>query len=368
VTFVLPSYGDGALSDLLPSALSALSGEANVLSLPIARRYVVLLIDGLGWNLLLSHASDAPYLHSLALRSRSVTCGVPSTTATSLVSLGTGLVPGAHGVVGYTSLIPGTQRLLNALHWDGVAPVSWQPHPTLFEGAASSGVAVTSVGRKSFSGSGLTIAGLRGGAYLAADSFGQRLAGAADASSRATPSLVYVYDGDLDWTGHRDGCRSEAWRHQLAVVDAFASRLRAALPSDAVLVVTGDHGMVDVPPSSRVDVDAVPSLRAGVALVGGDPRLRYLYTLPGAASDVLARWRSELGSQVVALSRAEAVAAGWFGPVEPRVLPRLGDVIVAAADDFAIQCLSAFPMEDQLVGWHGSLTADEMLVPLLIDA
>jgi hypothetical protein len=126
--------------------------------------------------------------------------------------------------------------------------------------------------------------------------------------------------------------------------------------------------MVDVPSSSRVDVDSVPSLRAGVVLVGGDPRLRYLYTLPGAESDVIARWRAELGSRVVALSRAEAVAAGWFGAVEPRVLPRLGDVIVAAVDDFAVQSLSSFPMEDQLIGWHGSLTADEMLVPLLVDA
>ncbi|MBM7787667.1 alkaline phosphatase family protein [Tenggerimyces flavus] len=367
--FVLPRYGDGALSDLLPSALTALSGSPNVLGLPFARRYVVMLIDGLGWNLLLEHPSDAPYLHSLALRSGSMTAGVPSTTATSLVSLGTGLAPGTHGVVGYTSLVPGEQRLLNALHWDGtVAPLEWQPHPTLFEQAVSSGVTVTSVGRKAFRGSGLTIAGLRGGAYVSADSFGQRLAAAADAASRSTPALVYVYDGDLDWTGHRDGCRSEAWRHQLAVVDALASRLRATLPSDAVLVVTGDHGMVDVPAASRVDVDAVPSLRSGVVLVGGDPRLRYLYTLPDAAPDVAARWRAELGSRAEVLLRDEAVAAGWFGAVEPRVLPRLGDVIVATTGEFAIQVLSAFPMEEQLIGWHGSLTPDEMLIPLLIDA
>lgn len=369
---VTPRYGEGALSDLVPSVLAGLGvpGETDRLGLPPARRYVVLLIDALGWELLRRHAEDAPYMSSLLSEGRVLTSGVPSTTATSLACVGTGLAPGQHGVVGYTMAVPGTDQLLNTLRWDTtVEPRRWQPYPTAFERAADHGVAMTSVAKKAFRGSGITVAGLRGGAYLEADSVGQRTVRVTEASERAARSLVYVYEGDLDWTGHREGCDSAALRHQLAVIDAAVARTRQALPADAVLLVTGDHGMVDIPFSARLDVESEPALFAGVRLVGGDPRLRYLYTENGAAEDVAGVWRQRLtdyGADAVVLTRAEAVDRGWFGPVEERVRDRLGDVIIASLGRTAVECQRYFPNETKLLGWHGSLTADEMLVPLLI--
>jgi hypothetical protein len=370
---VPPRYADAALSDLVPSTLAGMGlegGPGNVVGLPPARRYVVLLVDGLGYNLLQTYAEHAPYLASLqGAGGRVLTSAVPSTTSTSLVSLGTGLVPGIHGVVGYTMAVPGTDQLLNTLRWNtSVEPLVWQPYPTVFERAEQAGVAVTTVSRKAFRGSGVTVAGLRGGEYEAADSAGQRIARAVEASARAPRSLVYLYEGDLDWTGHRDGCHSASWRHQLAVIDAWVARLRQALPADAVLLVTGDHGMLDVPFDSRVDVDSDPALRAGVVLVGGDPRLRYLYTEHGADEDVAACWRERLGPDALVLLREEAIGRGWFGPVEDRVRPRLGDVVIAALGSVAVECNAVFPNEATLLGWHGSLTADEMLVPLLVAA
>jgi Type I phosphodiesterase / nucleotide pyrophosphatase len=370
---VSPRYADAALSDLVPSVLVGMGMDGstdNLLGLPPARRYVVLLVDGLGWNLLRTYADNAPFLASLQeAGGRALTSAVPSTTSTSLVSLGTGLVPGIHGVVGYTMAVPGTDLLLNTLRWNTtVEPLVWQPYPTVFEQAERAGVAVTTVSRKAFRGSGVTVAGLRGGAYEAADSAGQRIARAVEASARGGRSLVYVYEGDLDWTGHRDGCHSAAWRHQLAVIDAWVARLRQALPADTVLLVTGDHGMIDVPFDNRVDVDSDPALRAGVVLVGGDPRLRYLYTETGAADDVAACWRTRLGPDALVLLRDEAIARGWFGTVEDRVRPRLGDVVIAALGPVAVECNAVFPTEATLLGWHGSLTADEMLVPLLVAA
>ncbi|MGH3446566.1 MAG: alkaline phosphatase family protein, partial [Nocardioidaceae bacterium] len=109
----LPSYGRSSLAEVVPSAVAALgvAGWANSLALPPADSTVVLLVDGLGWELLRAHADDAPYLSSLAADGAPITCGVPSTTVTSLTSLGTGLPPGSHGVVGFTSRVPGTNRL-----------------------------------------------------------------------------------------------------------------------------------------------------------------------------------------------------------------------------------------------------------------
>lgn len=363
---VLPRYGEASLTDLLPSVLGALAitGEHDLLGLPPARRYCVLLIDGLGWNLLRAHPAQAPFLASLP--GRAITVGSPTTTATSLTSFGTGLPPGRHGVLGYTTRLPGTTALLNALKWSpSVDPVVYQPHPTAFERAGRAGVAVTLVGQRRFRASGLTMAGLRGPGFRGADSLGERIAAAAVGAGE-DPALVYVYDGDLDFTGHKAGCGSAAWRHQLAMLDRFAEELNQALPPGTVLLVTADHGMVDVGSDSRVDVDHQPALREGVVLVGGEARFRHVYAETGAANDVLASWRSTLGDRAHVLLREEAVAAGWFGAVEARVLDRIGDVVASVGGDCAVEMRSVFPVEATLVGLHGALTADEMLVPLLV--
>lgn len=369
----LPRYGDGALSDLLPSALGALGvpGEEDPLGLCArsagADRLCVLLVDGLGWELLLRHPAQAPFLSSLTRDGRSLTSSLPSTTATSLTSLGTGLPPGRHGVVGYTSRVPATGALLNALRWDQpVDPAQWQPYPTVIERAARAGIAVTVVSKRMFRGSGLTGVALRGPGFRPADTLGERVAAVENALQAGPPALVYVYEGDLDYTGHWQGCESAAWRYHLAMVDRLAELLHEALPAGAALVVTADHGMVDVPHAARVDVDAVPAMRDGVELVGGEARFRHVYARRGAAADVAAAWRAVLGERAIVLSRAAAIAQGWFGPVDERVVERIGDVVVAVTGDCAVEVTSVFPVEARLLGLHGAPTAAEVLVPYLV--
>lgn len=366
--FVPPAYDGRSLSGVLPAVAAALGAgdgfEPTTLRLPEARAYVVLLIDGLGYELLAEHPDEAPFLHSHL--GAPATVGVPSTTATSLTSLGTGLPPGAHGVVGFTSRVPGTGRLLNALAWDrSVDAEQWQPHATAYERLAHAGLSPTVVSRRAFAGTGLTVAGQRGASYVAADHEGEQLV-AVVAAAREPRSVTYTYDPDLDWTGHRYGVGSPQWRVQLGVADAAAERLHDALPSGTALVVVADHGMVDCPLESRVDVDAVPALRSGVALLGGEARFRHVYCSSGAVADVAATWREVLGPRAEVLTRQEAVDAGWFGQVTPAVRPRLGDVVVAARGDHAVVSTADFPYEQQLLGLHGSLTAREMLIPLLV--
>ncbi len=368
--FVPPAYHDRSLGDVLPSVAKALGVEAGLgatsLVLPEAQRYVVFLVDGLGYELLCEHPDEAPFLHSLLGRQAPATVGVPSTTATSLTSLGTALTPGMHGIVGYTSRIPGSDRLLNALLWDAdVEPREWQPHTTAFARLAASGVHTTVVNKRDFAGSGLTVAGTRGAEFVGADKVGERLAAVVEASS-GSPSLTYMYDGDLDWTGHAYGVRSLQWKQELAMIDAAAEQLRESLPSDVRIVVVADHGMVDSPPESRIDVDDHPELREGVALFGGEARFRQLYCRGGAVDDVVATWREVLGERAEVLTRDEALRLGWFGELSSDVRPRIGDVLVACRDDYAVLSRSAFPIETKLVGLHGSLTSAEMLIPILV--
>jgi hypothetical protein len=367
--FVTPAYHDRSLTDVLPAVAAAMGVDAGFektsLELPEAQRYVVFLVDGLGHELLRDHPDDAPFLHSL-LGQQPVTAGVPSTTATSLTSLGTALPPGIHGVVGYTSRIPGSDRLLNALQWDqDVDPRAWQPHPTAFARLAAAGVETTVVNRRDFATSGLSVAGSRGAEFVGADKVGERLAAVVQASS-PSPSLTYMYDPDLDWTGHGYGVASMQWRLALSMIDAAAEHLRESLPSDVRIVVVADHGMVDSPADRRIDVDEHVELRDGVALLGGEARFRHLYCRGGAVDDVAAAWREVLGERAEVLTRDEALGAGWFGRLESDVRPRIGDVLVACRGDHAVLSRSAFPVEAKLVGMHGSLTPAEMLIPLLV--
>jgi hypothetical protein len=212
---------------------------------------------------------------------------------------------------------------------------------------------------------GLSVAVMRGTVYRPADSMGALVAQAAEALRDSDRALVTVYHGQLDGTGHTFGASSDAWRYHLGHVDKLAEQLAAALPGETPLYVTADHGMVDVGPDDRIDVDLLPALREGVALLGGEPRARHVYATPGAAEDVAAAWAEVLGDRAWVLPRDEAIAAGWFGPVPGALAPRIGDVVAAPVGPFAIIATRAEPLESSLIGMHGSLTSADQLVPLL---
>jgi len=365
---LLPGYGQTSLADLGDSLLASLGVPAarNPLGLAPVPRVCLLVVDGLGWDLLRGHRSAAPFLWGLTETGCWLTAGFPATTVTSLGSLGTARPPGQHGLLGYQVRVPDTGRLLNALRWDdAVDPVDWQPGLTIFERAAGAGVAAIRVAAGAFRQSGLSIAAMRGADYHAANTPGALVASAGAALAAERRALVMVYAGDLDATGHAWGCSSAAWRFQLGHVDRLAEQLAGALPAGTVLYVTADHGMVDVPPELRADADVVPELRDGVALLGGEARARHIYVQPGATDDVAAAWRSVLGDRAWIASRAEAIEAGWFGPVDNRCAARIGDVIAAARGRSAVVATIAEPRESALVGMHGSLTPAEQRVPLL---
>lgn len=361
----------GGLADVLPAAAVALGvpgGRAPDLELPPARRVVVLLVDGMGERLLAERGGHAPYLRSLAEHGHVLECGYPSTTATSMGTFGTGLMPGTHGMVGYQVLDPDTDALINELSWEPhTDPHRWQPEQTVFQRAVADGVDVVQIGPGFFSGSGLTEAALRGARFVAAQHLDRRVDEAVTAVRSSKRSLVYLYWGDLDKVGHVRGCGSWEWGEELSRVDLAVRTLAARLPDDVLLLVTADHGMVDVPVEARLDIAGDAELVAGVRLTGGEPRAPMLYCEPGATPDVLACWRERFPGLMDVLSGDEAVAAGWFGPVAPRVRPRIGDVVAAATGTLSVHdSRHQRPELLTLVGMHGARTAQETRVPLLV--
>lgn len=371
-TPLVPDYGRSTLSDVFGALATSLGvpGWPDALGLPPSHRWVILLVDGLGDANLAAAADAAPYLASLREgQGRTITSAAPSTTATSITSLGTGLTPGEHGIVGYSFRNPVSGGLLNALTWErGLSALDVQPRLTGFERLARSGIDLTNVGLARFAGTGLTECALRGARFHPVPDEGDhasRIGWVADAATSGDAALVYFYERELDHTGHSEGWQTSAWRHALRRVDTLARRLREELPDDVSLLITGDHGMVDSPREGWVIAEDVPGLLDDVTLLAGEGRFRQLYVEPGRVGEVAARWASHLGERAWVVTRDDAVAAGWFGPTNDRIADRIGDVLVLLRDDGAVMTRSQ-PHEFGLVGMHGSLTDTEMRVPLLV--
>ncbi|CDP82106.1 MULTISPECIES: alkaline phosphatase family protein [Mycolicibacterium] len=370
------------LADVVPSVLAAMGAPGFDSRIPLPgpiRGACVLLIDGLGAELLAAHASSAPVLAELAQRSlsRTLHVGYPSTTAAGLAAIGTGCRSGEHGFVGYSFRVPEAAPdfdVMNALRWrphpwgpdlrDRLVPEQVQPCPTTFERASAAGFDVSVVSGAEHAGSGLTRALLRGARYVGAHALGDLAAGVVAAV--AGRGFCYGYHADLDLVGHLHGPGSPAWRMQLRQVDRLVESVLEALPAECLLAVVADHGMVTVDQAAVTDIDACEPLHDGVVAVGGEARARHIYTAAGAADDVLATWRSTLAGSAWVMSREEAVAAGWFGHrVRDDVRVRIGDVVAAARGSAALLRRTAEPMESALIGQHGSLTSAEQYVPLL---
>lgn len=383
---VLPAYGTRSLAEVTPSLIAALRGEANPLAIEPAGRICLLLVDGLGSELLAAHSADAPFLASLP-GVGALTAGFPSSTPVSLASLGTGAPPGAHGILGVSFAVDGSASdsstdaghggLLDSLKWtaevDGkpvdqrksLPPEEIQPVETALGRARDQGVDVRVASAAMFAGSGLTRATLRGADYRGVYALGDLAAELITALAAPPPVFCYGYHANLDALGHLHGPGTLPWRLELRIIDRVAALVAEALPPDGLLVITADHGMVHVPPADKIDADTTPELQQGVRLLGGDPRSRHVYARPGAAGDVLATWTGLLGERAWVRTREQAIADGWFGQVTDAMRGRIGDVVVAMRGSTAVTRSKGEPLISALTGQHGSLTAAEQHIPLL---
>ena len=358
--------GSPRIHDLIGSIAGAMGvrGFENTMALPTSRRYVVLLVDGMGLQLVQNHRERAPFLSKLT-SVPGVQSVVPSTTSVNLTSLGTGLLPGSHGMPGYTCRIPGTTRFLNTLRWDdSINPLEWQPHPTLFERIAQEHVAVTVINKDEFEFSGLTRCSQRGVPFVGVEHAWERLVAVCNASEMGESSLVFAYESALDFAGHAFGVDSDEWRSALETIDRDIAEIRASLPADTTLIVTADHGMIDIELDGRFDVVEHPELLDDVVVFAGEARFRHIHTEAGAEQRVADRWRRKLCERADVRLRDETL--DWFGPLDPRVSQRFGDVVVASRGNFGVFHSQLHSVEMFMSGFHGSITDVERSIPVFV--
>ncbi len=364
--------GEPSLKDVLPSCLAAVQGEKNRLGLPAVSKTVVILVDGLGASALRQRTGHARFLASRFSKKATLVSGFPTTTATALASLTTGASPGEHGLVGYSALVPASNRVANQLTgWaSDMQPAVWQRRSTMFERAGEFGIHAAVIGPRRYESSGFTEAVLRGARYVPADSIAERFDAARSVLDAHARSLSYVYVPELDMTAHAEGWQSDRWTHLLEELDSAVQSFVRTVRTDEGVLLTADHGVLDVPQTSQVLFGDDPSQMAGVTHVAGEPRCVQLHLDAGLTDDarraVLDAWRRTEGDRAWVLTRDEAIDAGWFGLVDDDVRPRIGDIIVAAAKN--IVYYDARKINDparRMVGQHGSWSSDELVVPLL---
>jgi predicted AlkP superfamily pyrophosphatase or phosphodiesterase len=354
---VLPALDGASVAGVVP----ALFGRADDAWIPgparSAEAVVLLVLDGLGWSAVQDHAASMPRLGRL--EGGSITTVAPSTTATALTSISTGLAPAQHGIVGYRFLVDG--RVLNVLRWTVPGrdrppdPFDVQRHAPFLDRE------VPVVTRSEFRETGFTQAHLRGGRLLG----WQTSSGLVEQCVRAVAAgerFVYAYYPGVDTVAHEFGLHARVYERELAFADVLVGELVDALPRTAAVLVTSDHGQVHLEPDAWIDIPELVPLTTAMA---GDGRFRYLYADAARRGELLGRARELLSDRAWVWSRAEVLEAGVLGRGAAGTVPgRIGSVVLAAREPVAFVD-PALPKERMLLSGHGSLTPDEMYVPLL---
>ncbi len=358
---MLPQFGSQSIADLIPALIARPPVRPSWLPLSVwdARNVVVLVLDGLGRLQLDERRAVAPVMASMG--DGWLTSVAPSTTAAGLTSITTGVAPGEHGVVGYRVRTRGD--VLNTLRWqlDGggdarrrLPAAEFQPISPFM---AASPTVIT---KYEFATTGFTDAHLRGSRWRPWSVPSGIVANAVEAVAGGS-SLVYAYYDGVDKVSHLSGLGA-AFDRELAFADFMVSELLAQLPAGTALVVTADHGQVHVG-DAMVDLD--PAVADLTSSMSGEGRFRWLHARQGSAAELLARADALYRDRAWVLGVDEIMAQGWFGAhVTDAARSRLGDVALVPFAPISFED-PADTGSFALVGRHGSLTPEEMYVPLL---
>lgn len=354
----------GRLSTVLPSALASLGLEfKNVLRLPQVKHSVVIFIDGLGFENLANAGAHAKFLNRHL--DKSIRCEFPSTTATSIAGFATGQRSKAHGLIGYTVYNRRTKTPMNLLTgWKSSNEAStFKMVPSLSENA---GIRFGVIGSSVYENSGFTELTMKGAKYIPAESIADRF----DAMQKlhaGEHSFSYLYIPELDQIAHRLGVDSLTWLATLEEVDTLIQKFMEALPKNVGVIVTADHGVVDVPALNHFFLDDLPWFGDAVAKTGGDPRCNFIYLNDSSqALTIKDQLSLELGAAAYVVSPQEICESGWAfwaHASETNLVPDLAIIWNELAVGYDRRTASANSMK--MIGQHGGISDRETRVPLI---
>jgi hypothetical protein len=370
MSIMLQSQNSGVLSlaDVFPSCLSSLGslGLPNPLKLASCTTSIVVMIDGLGSLQLDSAKAHARFMSGLQSKEKIVSV-FPSTTASALSSLVTGALPGQHGILGYKIRDPHSGLILNQLtEIDKVSTTPWLLQPLLCDEELRQKIPFTVIGHSRFASSPLTQLLYQGARYISENNVDKRI-DKAITTADTTGGLCLIYISELDEIAHKEGFQSSPWSQCLESIDAAIKNLVSQVSSGTGILITADHGIVDIPTTHHVLLGDQTVFDSVVAW-GGEPRCVQLFVSEGAdADDVLNSLKTLQLPHVSFFSQSEVIASNVFGELNSGAQQRLGDIFAIAHDGFALYNLRDAKLGGRsMVGQHGGLTDQEMCIPCLV--
>ena len=359
-----------SLADVFPSCLAAVGMDAlpNRLGLAPATSAVVILVDGLGELNLKAHRAHARFLSAASSIGGLVTV-FPSTTASALATLTTASWPGQHGLVGYKVRDPQTGQIINQLRdlANVPKPMSWSLQSPLYAAAEAAGVTPTVISHPRLSATPLTSVIHEGATMVSAAKMDDRFDQARAIANQTQPSLTLVYISELDEAAHKFGVNSTEWTVWLEQLDHAVSQFVTHLPAGVGVILTADHGVIDVPAHKQLLFGTSDDQMRGVHQIEGEPRCLQLHldgTVP--LDEVIATWKSEFGSVADVLSRDDVITQALMGPVLPEAASRMGDVFVLARKQVVFYDARDDAQSGRaMIGQHGGLSEEELRIPSL---
>jgi hypothetical protein len=359
-----PPKSFGMLGDVLISALGSVLGEPNPLNLAKKRSVCVILVDGLGSYNLKASGAHAGFLNSRA--SLPASCFFPATTATSIVSFATGKPPWETNFIGYQVYDRSTDTKRNLLTgWASQEEARlYQPLETVSEMAIDKGIEFHTVAPAAYQDSGFTAATMRGSAFHGTKSLEERFEKAKTLLADPKPKVIYLYVPELDQLAHAKGWQSQDWLSKLEDLDAQVSSLDKSLTKNSAVVLTADHGVVDVPHANHVYVDQYIDKEA-LLNVGGDTRALYLYLKDSTSKESLLQdLESNVGDSCYVLTPKNLVDTGYW-PKDMN-LDSVPDILILAKKGVALYHRDFAKKKSlEMIGHHGSITQQEMSIPLV---
>ena len=358
----------GRLSDAYLSAYLALDSADNPLKLAKKKSYLVILVDGLGTENIKSAAGHASFLNQKLKSSQSLFAGFPATTSSSLTSMATGEPNGSHAVLGHRVYDRSIKQNINFLNDLGseLDPRKYQDLETISETAAARGVIVSTIGPSEYEGSGFTLATMPNAKYIPAASFEDRFSAAKKALS-VPNSLTYLYFPELDQFAHRYGSKSLRWLNKLEDLDAELAKFARSLSSNEGVILTADHGVIDVAIDRHIYLDEYDCFE-NLEQIGGDPRVGFLYypeSINLAAK--LEQINHAIGNVCDVVTVTDLVEAKWLAELSPQALLMAPDLVLLPKSDRVVYHRGFAKARSLLmIGQHGGMMQAEWEVPLIV--
>ena len=356
----------GRLSDVLTSALSSVAGGGeNRLRLPRVSHAIVILVDGLGYENLLQSPAYARFLSSNL--KESIRCEFPSTTATSITGFATGSRSSEHGVIGYSVFDRELQAVKNLLTgWDSWASAE-EFKSTLTLSESTLDVSFRAIGPKAYASSGFTALTMTSAEYLAAESIADRFQEVEKAISRSGQSINYLYVPELDQTAHKFGVGSNQWLHQLEELDLIINRFISKLSGNVGVIVTADHGVIDVPSISHIYLDEFEWFTSAVIQTTGDPRCNFIYLHNHEDTEHFkSALNTEFGEIAYICDAKELSESGWAGDFSESSTKYLPDLFLIWKNrQVGYDRRFAKTHHMNLIGQHGGISDAETRIPLI---